>query len=121
MVPGNNEGAGKRRSGRTRKGDPWLRALVVQAGQAAGRTKDTSLGAPYHRLAARRGKKKAAVAVGHTILVIASHLLRRQATYVDLSPHYFDELDRERVAKRPVMRPENLGDEVSVQSRPVAA
>jgi len=81
MGPGNHERAGKRQSGKTRKGSPWLRALLVQAAHAAARTKDTYLAAQYRRLAARRGKSRAAVAVGHTILVVAFHLLRDGATY----------------------------------------
>jgi len=121
MVPGNNESAGKRRSGTTRKGDPWLRTFLVEAAYGAGRTKDTYLGAQYRRLAARRGKKKAAVAVGHSILVIAYHLLSRKADYQDLGPHYFDERDREAVKRRLVHRLEDLGYEVTVSSAPVAA
>jgi transposase len=75
MCPGNDESAGKRRSGKTRKGNPWLRSTLIEAARAAGRTKGTYLAAQYHRLAARRGTKRAAVAVGHTILVIAYRLL----------------------------------------------
>jgi transposase len=121
MVPGNNESAGKRKSGKTRKGDPWLRCLLVEAGQAAGRSKTTYLGAQYRRLAARRGKKKAAVAVGHSILVIAYYVLTRKETYQDLGPHYFDERDRERVKQRLVHRLEDLGYGVTVESRAPAA
>jgi transposase len=121
MVPGNDESAGKRRSGTTRKGDPWLRTLLVEAAYGAGRTKDTYLGAQYRRLAARRGRKKAAVAVGHSILVIAYHLLRRNANYQDLGPNYFDERDREGVKRRLVRRLEDLGYEVTVENAPVAA
>jgi len=69
MCPGNHESAGKRRSGKTRPGSPWLRQALVEAAQAAGRTKDTYLAAQYQRLMTTRGKKKAVVAVGHTILV----------------------------------------------------
>jgi len=84
MAPGNHESAGKRKSGKTRKGSRWLRAALVNAAHAAGRTKDTALGARYRALAARRGKKRAAVAVGHAILLIAYHLLQDQTTYDDL-------------------------------------
>lgn len=121
MVPGNDESAGKRRSGKTRKGDPWLRTLLVQAAHAAGHTKTTYLGAQYRRLAARRGRKKAAVAVGHSILVIAYHLLRQKLTYEDLGPQYFDERDREAVKRRLVRRLEDLGYHVTVEHAPVAA
>jgi transposase len=121
MVPGNNESAGKRRSGKTRKGNPWLRTFLVEAAHGAGRTKTTYLGAQYRRLAARRGRTKAAIAVGHSILVIAYHLLQREVTYQDLGPHYFDERDREGVKRRLVRRLEDLGYEVTVQPAPAAA
>jgi transposase len=121
MVPGSNESAGKRRSGATRTGDPWLRTLLVEAAYGAGRTKDTYLGAQYRRLAARRGKEKAAVAVGHAILAIAYHPLSRKADYQDLGPHYFDERDREAVKRRLVRRLADLGYEVTAEPAPVAA
>ncbi len=115
MCPGNNESAGKRRSGRTRKGSPWLRALLVEAAQAAGRTKGTYLAAQYRRLGARRGKKRAAVAVGHTILVIAYHLLRDGTAYQDLGPRYFDERDRRALEHRLCHRLEGLGYKVTLE------
>ena len=115
MCPGNHESAGKRRSGRTRKGSPWLRALLVQAAHAGARKKDTYLGAQYRRLAARRGKSRAAVAVGHAILIIAYHLLRDGTDYHDLGPRYFDERDRRAVERRLVHRLEGLGYTVSLQ------
>ncbi len=114
MCPGNNESAGKRQSGKTRKGSPWLRALLVQAAHAAARKKGTYLAAQYRRLAARRGRNKAAVAVGHTILVIAYHLLRRGTAYDDLGPRYFDEHDRQAVERRLVRRLEGLGYAVAL-------
>ena len=109
MCPGNNESAGKRRNGKTRKGSPWLRAALIEAARAAGRTKRTYLAAQYHRLAARRGTKRAAVAVGHTILVIAYHLLSEQDVYRDLGEHYFDQRDRQAVERRLVARLQGLG------------
>jgi len=115
MCPGNHESAGKRRSGKTRKGSPWLRALLVQAAHAGARKKDTYLGAQYRRLAARRGKSRAAVAVGHAILIIAYHLLRDGTDYHDLGPRYFDERDRRAVERRLVHRLEGLGYTVSLQ------
>ena len=72
LRPGNNESAGKRKSGRIRKGNPWLRETLVEAARSAARTKGTYLSAQYHRIAARRGAKQATVAVAHTILVMAS-------------------------------------------------
>jgi transposase len=85
MCPGNHETAGKRKGGTTRKGSRWLRATLVVAAHGAGRTKATALGARYRALAARRGKKRAAVAVGHAILVIAYQLLSRHVAYDDLA------------------------------------
>lgn len=90
MCPGNNESAGKHRSGHTRHGSKWLRIALVEAAQAAGRSKDTYLGAHYARIRGRRGPQKAAVAVGHSILVIAWHLLSTGEPYTDLGGDYFD-------------------------------
>ena len=109
MCPGNHESAGKRKSGRTRKGNPWLRTALVEAAQAAGRTKQRYLGAQYRRLAARRGAKRAAVAVGHSILGIVYQLLTRETVYEDLGVHYFDERHRHAVQRRLVRRLEALG------------
>ena len=119
MCPGNDASAGKRRSGTTRKGDPWLRAALIEAAQAAAHTRSSYLRAQYHRLAARRGKKKALVAVGHTILVIAYHLLHDQTAYRDLGPTYFDQRDHERLSRRLVKRLEGLGYTVNLE-RPAA-
>jgi transposase len=71
FAPGHYESAGKRKAGATRKGSPWLRAGLVEAAQAAGRARQTYLGAPFNRFKVRKGTKRAAVAVAHTILVIA--------------------------------------------------
>ena len=114
MCPGNDESAGKRRSGKTRKGNPWLRSTLIEAARAAGRSKRTYLAAQYHRLAARRGTKRAAVAVGHTILLIAYHLLSEGEVYRDLGDRYFDERDRQAVERRLVARLEGLGYTVSL-------
>lgn len=114
MCPGNDESAGKRRSGKTRKGSPWLRGTLVASASSASRTK-TYLGAQYHRLAARRGSKRAAVAVGHTLLVIAHAILSRGTTYQELGVGYFDERDRDATRRRLTRRLESLGYEVSLQ------
>jgi transposase len=113
VCPGNHESAGKQTSGRTRKGSPWLKAILVEAAQAASRTK-TYLGAQYRRLAARRGARRAAMAVAHTILLIAYRLLKDGGTYRDLGVDYFDQRDRERVEKRLVRRLEGLGYNVTL-------
>jgi transposase len=119
--PGNRESGGKRQNGRTRKGSPWLRAALVEAAQAAGRSKDTYLAAQYHRLASRRGKKRAAVAVGHTILVTAYHLLKANTTYQDLGGAYFDERHRQALQRRLVHRLEGLGYSVTLEPQAAAA
>ncbi len=116
MCPGNNESAGKRLSGRTRKGSPWLREALVEAGRAAGRTKNTYLSAQYHRIAARRGANRAAMAVGHTILVMIYYLLKRGTTYEDLGPNYFDERDTMATVRRSVQRLERLGYKVTLEA-----
>jgi transposase len=121
MCPGNRESGGKRQSGRTRKGNPWLRSALVEAAQAAGRTKQTYLGAQYRRLARRRGAKKAAVAVGHSILVIAYHLLSEGTAYEDLGVHYFDERERHHLEHRLVHRLEGLGYRVTLEPTAVPA
>jgi hypothetical protein len=118
MCPGNKASAGKRLSGKTRKGNTWLRALLVEAAHGAAHTRDTYLAAQYHRLAARRGAKKAAVAVGHSILVIVYHLLSdpdHQEEYRDLGATYFDERDRAALERRLVQRLEALGHKVTLQ------
>ena len=114
VCPGNHESAGKRQSGRTPKGDVWVRRALNQAAWAASRTKDTYLAAQFRRIASRRGGKRAAVAVGHTILVISWHLLHRKRTYHDLGGDFFDKLNSERTTKRLVKRLETLGHTVTL-------
>jgi transposase len=113
MCPGNHTSGGKRLSGAIRGGNRWLRSTLVEAAQAAGRT-NTYLGAQFRRLAARRGRQKAAIAVGHSILVIVWHLLARGTVYQDLGTNYFDERDRQLVERRLVRRLEGLGYQVSL-------
>lgn len=116
MCPGNRESAGKRQSGRTRQGNPWLRATLVEAGWAASRTKETYLSARYRRLARRRGTKRACLAVGHAILKIAYHLLTDpQAQYVDLGIHYFDLHQRDRLKHDLLRRLHSLGIKVTIE------
>jgi transposase len=115
MCPGNNESGGKRLSGRTRKGSPWLRSALVEAAHAAMHTKDCYLSAHYQRLALRRGGKKATIAVGHTLLVIIYHLLSEEKDYQELGGNYFDEWDRQAVQRRLVRRLEKLGYQVKLE------
>lgn len=89
MCPGHHESAGKHSSGKTRRGDVWLRTTLVECARAAARTHDTYLGAQFWRIARRRGEKRAAVAVGHSILSITWHLLTRNEPYHDLGGDYF--------------------------------
>jgi transposase len=114
LCPGNHESAGKRRGGATRKGSPWLRACLVQAAHAAARTKGTYLAAQYRRLATRRGRARAAIAVAHSILIIAYHVLLEGTVYCDLGGNYFDERDRQAVERRLVHRLHGLGYTVSL-------
>lgn len=115
ICPGNDESAGKRLSGKTRKGNPYARQFLIQAAYAAAHSKNTYLAAQYRRIAARRGAKRAAVAVAHSILVIIYHLLRNRGTYHDLGGNYFDEHDRQVVQKQLVRRLERMGYQVELQ------
>lgn len=119
VAPGNNESAGKRRSGRIRKGNQPLGAALNQAAHAAAHTKNTYLAAQYHRLAARRGAKRAAVAVAHSILIIAYHLIQRHEPYRELGGDYFDKRRPEVTAKRLMKRLERLGFQVMLQQEHV--
>lgn len=121
MSPGNRESAGKRLSGKMNKGSPWLRKLLVEAAHAAAHSKNTYLAAQYRRIAARRGAKKAMIAVGHTILVMIFHILNTQKGYEDLGGNYFDEHDRQATEKRLVRRLEKLGYEVELKVASPAA
>ncbi len=121
LAPGNNESAGKRRSGKTRPGSPTLRRTLTLVAHAAARSKSSYLAAQYHRLAARRGAKRAIVAVAHSILVIIYHLLTRHEPYRELGGNYFDERKRESVADRLVHRLENLGYQVALRAKPTGA
>ena len=115
MCPGNKASGGKRLSGKTRKGNVWLRQVLIEIAHVASKTKDTYLAAQYRRIAARRGKKRALVALGHTILVIIYHILMQRKPYQELGPTYFDQRERQRVEQRLVRRLERLGYNVSLK------
>jgi transposase len=121
MCPGNRESAGKRLSGKTRKGSPWLRTALVEAAHAATHCKESYLSAQYHRLVLRRGEKKATIAVGHTLLVIVYHVLADEKEYQELGGNFFDEHDRQVVKTRLVQRLEKLGYEVTLAPTSPAA
>ena len=120
MCPGNEESAGKRTRRRTTKGDSWLRSALTEAAWAAGRTKNSYLGALYHRQAARRGKKRALIAVGHTLLVIIYHMLKSDVPYKDLGPDFFDKLKPEQYRRYLVKRLESLGFNVELKPKDAA-
>ena len=115
VCPGNDESAGKRRSGRTRKGSKWLRQTLTESARAAARTKDTYLAAHYARLRVRRGSNRAATAVMHSILVAAWHMLQTGETYTDPGGDYYVRRDPERATKRLVAQLERLGHTVTLQ------
>jgi transposase len=117
--PGNNLTGGKRRSGKPTKGNRWLGEVLIECAWAAARSRDTYLSAQYWRLARRIGKKKAAVAVGHSILVIAWHLLADDCDYQDLGGDYFIRRDTDRARQRAVAQLQALGYRVVLE--PVAA
>src|SRR5215204_3350714 len=121
LCPGNNESAGKRRSGQTMKGSPYLRAAITQAAWAAAHTKNTYLAAQYHRLIKRMGKNKALVAVAHSLLVIVYHVLAQRADYHELGGDYFDRQHRQTQQQRLVRRLEAMGLKVTVEALPEAA
>jgi transposase len=112
ICPGNHESAGKRKSGKTRKGNRWLRATLVECARGATRAQHSYFAAQYRRLASRRGDKRAIVAVGHSILVAAWHILRDGVTYQDLGRDYFDRLNRARLIRYHTRRLADLGIEV---------
>jgi transposase len=116
ICPGNHQSAGKQLSGKTRQGDRWLRQALIEAAHGAMRTKDTYLSAQGRRLSRRRGKRRAVVAVGHSIVLIAYHVLRQQQPYHDLGSNYFDERDRTQVARQSIRRLEQLGYTVTVET-----
>lgn len=122
ICPGNHESAGKRRSGRTTKGNVWLRVLLVQCAWAASRSKGTYLQAMFRRLAARRGTKRALVAVGHRLLEILYAVLKKGQSYRELGADYLDRAqDRERLKARLVKRLEKLGVKVTVEETQAVA
>jgi len=115
LCPGNNESAGKRRTGKTRSGNRWLRVALIEAAWPAGRTRDTYLAALSARIARRRGAKKAAVAVAHSMLVAVWHILKHHQPYQDLGASHFDRLHTQRLARHYLHRLEQLGVKVSVE------
>ena len=114
ICPWNQESAGKRRSGLTPGGNRWLRRVLVEAAWAGIKTKNSYLSAQYRRLAARRGQKRAIVAVARTILVAAYYILKDEVEYRDLGGDYFDRLNEEKTKRHLVKRLEKLGYQVEL-------
>jgi transposase len=121
QCPGNDRSAGRRRSGKTRKGSKWLDWALEEAAMAAIRTKDSYLGAQYARLRPRRGHKKALGAVKHSIITIIWHMLSTGELYTDLGGDYFRKRDPERITKRLIAQLESLGHKVILEELPQAA
>lgn len=121
MCPGNRQSAGKSQGGKTRKGNGWLRQALVEAGWAASRSKNTSLSATYHRLAGRRGAKRACLAVGHRILRMTHSLLSSHRPYEEGGPNYYRPTDRDRLKDNLVRRLRKLGFAVTVAAVSTAA
>ena len=121
MCPGSFESAGKRLSGRTRKGSATLRRCLCQAAWAVSMTKNNYLAALYRRVAARRGSKRAIVAVGHSLLVTAFHMLKNKTDYHDLGPNHFDRLNATGVKRSLTRRLERLGYKVTLEPLPNTA
>ena len=115
LAPGNRQSGGKQRPARTRRGNPWLKAALTEAAWAAGRSKDSYLGSQYRRFAARMGRKRAVVAVAHSLLVIIYHMLSRDTDYRDLGGDYFDQRARDALTRRLVDRLEALGHAVTLR------
>ena len=115
ICPGNKQSAGKRISGKIRQGNRWLRQILVECAWAATRTRGTYLSAQYARLVRRRGKKRALIAVGHSILVSAYHMLRDSKLYSDLGAAYFDRREKSRLTRYHLHRLEELGHKVTIE------
>lgn len=115
LCPGNFESAGKRLSGKTRKGSAALRRCLCQVGSVVSHMRDNYLSAQYRRLAARRGGKRATLAVAHTVLVAAYHMLKHQQDYQELGADYFDRLNADTLRRSLVSRLERLGHKVTLE------
>jgi transposase len=120
VCPGNKQSGGKRLSGKTTKGNPYLRAVLGEVAWAMSHTKDTYLSAQFHRIARRRGQQKAVVAVSHSVLIILYHMLRDGRSYTDLGPDYFEKLEATHIERYHVRRLEHLGYTVTLTPASVA-
>ena len=117
MCPGNDQSAGKRKSGKTRKGNKILRTTLVQSGRAAANSKNTYLNSQYKRISARRGANRAVVAVGHSILIICYNMIKNKSRYNELGADFFNNQNHELILKRTVKRIESLGYSVTIEAK----
>lgn len=115
VCPGKNESAGKNKSGKTTKGNRWLKDALTEAAWAASHTKDTYLSALYHKLVPHLGKKKALVAVAHSIAIAIYHILTEGVPYHELGSDYFHKLNKKKLERRLVRRLEELGYKVTLE------
>jgi transposase len=120
VCPGNKQSGGKRLSSKTSRGNTYLRAVLGEVAWAISHTKDNYLSAQFHRIARRRGKQKAVVAVSHSVLVILSHMLRDGKPYSDLGPDYFERLEATQIERYHVRRLEQLGYAATLTPAPAA-
>jgi transposase len=120
LCPGNNQSGGKRRSGRMTQGNRWLKATLTQCAWAAGRKRDSYFNAQFHRIAARRGVKRATMAVAHSQLCICWELLRHGQAYQDMGRKYFERTDEERIKRHLVNRLQKLGYAVRLDKKDAA-
>jgi transposase len=118
--PGNTQSGGKRLSGATTSGNPYLRAVLLEVARAIARTRDNYLSAFYHRVTRRRGNEIAIMALAHKVLVILYHVLREKKPYADLGADFFDKLDTSRIQRHHVRRLEQLGSTVTLTPGEVA-
>ncbi len=115
LCPGNNESAGKRKNGKTRKGSDILRATLIECAKVAGHLKNTYFSSQYNRIAARRGKNRATVAVAHTILKAVYYMLKGNSPYKELGPDFFELRRKTEIVKKSVKRLEALGFNVTIE------
>ena len=114
MCPGNNESAGKKKSGKTRRGSVWLRRVLCEAAWAASHCKRSYFRAQFHRLAGKKGKKRALIAVAHSVLVVAYTLLKRGCAYQDLGTDYFERINQDQLTRYHLKKLQRLGYTVTL-------
>ncbi len=117
ICPGNNESAGKRRNGRTRKGNKILKSTLVECAQSVIRKKDSFLYAQYQRISMRKGKKRAIVAVAHTMLIAIYHMINENKEYQDLGADFYNKFNKEKKANAYIKKIKELGYDVQLYAQ----